>query len=81
MVECIMTVVTFNMFITVVYFILDKKKYKTTTTTIEKLQQRIYDHNENNNFSHCFRQHETYELDPPAVSVTLCLDNSNSYDR
>lgn len=41
MVECIMTVVTFNMFITVVYFILDKKKYKTTTTTIEKLQQGI----------------------------------------
>lgn len=36
-----MTAVTFNMFITVVYFILDKKKSKTTTTTIEKLQQRI----------------------------------------
>lgn len=28
MVECIMTVVTFNMFITVVYFILDKKNTK-----------------------------------------------------
>lgn len=41
MVECIMTAVTFNMFITVVYFILDQKKYKTTTTTIEKLKQRI----------------------------------------
>lgn len=41
MAECIMTAVTFNMFITVVYFILDQKKYKTTTTTIEKLQQRI----------------------------------------
>lgn len=28
MVECIMTVVTFNMFITVVYFFLDKKNTK-----------------------------------------------------
>lgn len=42
MVECIMTVVTFNMFITVVYFILDKKKiqnndnndWKITTTNL-----------------------------------------------
>lgn len=41
MVECIITAVTFNMFIPVVYFFLDKKKYKTTTTTIEKLQQGI----------------------------------------
>lgn len=40
MAECIMTAVTFNMFITVVYFF-RQKKYKTTTTTIEKLQQRI----------------------------------------
>lgn len=38
MVECIMTVVTFNMFITVVYFILDKKNTK-------QRQQRLKNYN------------------------------------
>lgn len=37
MVECIMIVVIFNMFIIVVYFILDKKKYKIMIIMIEKL--------------------------------------------
>lgn len=39
MVECIMTVVTFNMFITVVYFILDKKK------NTKQRQQRLKNYN------------------------------------
>lgn len=38
MVECIMTVVTFNMFITVVYFILDQKNTK-------QRQQRLKNYN------------------------------------
>lgn len=38
MVECIMTVVTFNMFITVVFFILDKKNTK-------QRQQRLKNYN------------------------------------
>lgn len=38
MVECIMTVVTFNMFITVVCFILDKKNTK-------QRQQRLKNYN------------------------------------
>lgn len=38
MVECIMTAVTFNMFITVVYFILDKKNTK-------QRQQRLKNYN------------------------------------
>lgn len=38
MVECIMTVVTFNMFITVVYFIFDKKNTK-------QRQQRLKNYN------------------------------------
>lgn len=38
MVECIMTVVTFNMFITVVYFFLDKKNTK-------QRQQRLKNYN------------------------------------
>lgn len=38
MVECIMTAVTFNMFITVVYFFLDKKNTK-------QRQQRLKNYN------------------------------------
>lgn len=38
MVECIMTAVTFNMFITVVFFILDKKNTK-------QRQQRLKNYN------------------------------------
>lgn len=39
MVECIMTAVTFNMFITVVYFILEKKK------NTKQRQQRLKNYN------------------------------------